>query len=205
MNKKHVPDDCTAFSVYELECDSEKYTMFVENGYSDGSLADRPLEENFVWECALRRGRPFDASYKPAVFEFNLSTRKKIKQGFDFSASTSPFLIFSKRAKDILFDYLEPAGQFLDIITPAPGFIGFYPTLRIQGAFDLKQTEHRVAENGLIIEPSKEVMFQKKVLGHHLFMTEDNSVNVYVSNVFRETVEKNKLKGFWIWRKIPLV
>jgi hypothetical protein len=48
-------------------------------------------------------------------------------------------------------------------------------------------------------------MVREKAAGHHLFMAEDEPLIVYVSDTFKATAKKYKLKGFWIWREIPLV
>jgi hypothetical protein len=117
----------------------------------------------------------------------------KMKLRGDFPSMTG-FVTFSDKAWMILKPIIENCVQML----PLECKEGKYYALNVLGktSLDLEKSEVDRSSSGRIIEVDKYVFKRDSVVGKHIFTPEELPYsNPIVSEVFKEVVEKNELKG----------
>ena len=139
--------------------------------------------------------QPF-TDYEPIKLELHRSNSGKKNYKFDFSDWTEPFLIFSEKAVNALYDVLAPRGQFLEIITDSKRkkFIGYYPTHAFAGVLDLEKSVYETCPNGILIR--KFVLKKDCIPDDYLFSIKENSMEIFVTEKFKQLVEQHQLESF---------
>jgi len=185
--------------VYRLHADMERFSIFLWKDKGGG------YDKNFIIQMSHRDGRPFGSSYIPQEFILERSDTGKLNYKMDVSTFTSPFIIFSEKAVDILKETLEKTGEILPIITQSTRktFFGFHPTLRMKNCVNWEESTYTEYPNGEK-QLRKIVLFEKAISQKKLFMIEESPSTVFVNDDFKKLVEKEDLKGFDFSRKIEL-
>ena len=175
--------------VYQLKSDFENYSTFLEE-YDN--VDNRFINQYWEWKNV-------DLTiYTPISYKLTASDNNKKNYQMDISSFGSGLIIFSEKAINILKDILEQNGQILPIITPSKRkkFFGFYPNKNIydDSIINLEKSEWRQAEKGKI--------FHKIVLNNNyphndfIFTLKSYSMSCFITEKFKELVEKHDLKGF---------
>lgn len=184
--------------IFELRGEPDRYPGFLQVYRSESE----PWKEDIATRCLELGGKSFGASYTPVPFEFDNEGRKKNVAG-DICLRMNPFIILSEKARLVLNDFLTPAGEFLEIAMPIPGFIGYHVLREIHDCIDLDLSKYMEYDNGAIIV-RKAVMFEAKVRGLDIFSVANTQAGVFVSSTFKAAVMAAKLKGFDWSREVPL-
>lgn len=136
-------------------------------------------------------------NYEPVKYELIPAGHGKKNYQFDI-ARTSGLIIFSEKAIDVLRGILEQNGQIVPVITESKRkkFFGFYANKNIydDSIINFEKSEWRQAEKGKII--SKIVLNNNYPQHDYIFVVESYAMGVFVTEKFKDLVEKNDLKGF---------
>lgn len=174
--------------IYELSGSYGDNCIFIED-YS-------PPKESIMSLAIDQEWKPFK-SYIPVKLELYKSDTGKKNYKFDFSAFLNPFLIFSENSLIFLEKILSKRGQFLEvhILSKRKKFIGYYPTNCFKsGILDLEKSIYEKHSNGLLIR--KVVLKRNKIPDDYLFTIEEDISRVFVTDKFKQLIEKNHLIGF---------
>lgn len=188
--------------VYELRDEPDKYPGFLQVFESYELDAER-WKEHMAMRSIDRGSAPFGADYNAVPLEFNNEGKRKKNVVGDICLSMKPFVVFSDKAKQALDAFLSPAGEFLEVAAPVPGFIGYRVLKRLEGCIDLEHSVYVRADNGNVMV-RKAVMYEAKVRGHDIFAASESPTGLFISDAFKAAVEKAKLKGFDFSREVPL-
>lgn len=114
--------------------------------------------------------------------------------------------IFSEKAIQVLKEILEKTGQIIPIETESKRkkYYGFYPSKNVYDGSIINWEKSRwwQAEKGKIID--KLVLNNNSPKDDFLFTLFDERMNAFVTEKFKELVEKNDLKGFDFSKEIPV-
>ncbi|WP_322021163.1 MULTISPECIES: imm11 family protein [unclassified Burkholderia] len=136
-------------------------------------------------------GRGFGQDYDPVKLTWGTSRRKKTS---DVHTMLSPFLVFSERAFDALAPLLDGSGEILQVEAPIKGMLGFHVTRMIENAVDMEASKFKVYPQATVF--NKIYLLGSRIEGVDIFRLKESPATVFVSERFREFVERNKLKGF---------
>lgn len=190
-------------SVYELRGEPDKYPGFLQV-----FTKDPPDKDSWKEDIGIRSiefgAEPFGADYAPVQLALNNEGRRKKDVAGDICLSMKPFVIFSDKAIRALDAFLSPAGEFLAVAAPVPGYIGYRVLGRQEGCVDLERSVYEQADNGKVML-RKAAMYEAKVRGHDIFAVAESPTGLYISEAFRQAVEAAKLKGFNFSREVALV
>jgi hypothetical protein len=189
MNSTHV---------FELRGEPDRYPGFVQVFIDE----KEPWKEIIASRCLEYGAKPLGSSYTPVPLVFDNEGRKKNVVG-DLSFRLAPFLILSEKARKALESFLSPAGEFLEIAAPVPGFVGYRVLKQIDGCIDMESSTYTRYDNGNVLV-RKPVMYEPKVRGADIFWTRETASSVFISDAFKAAVDKAKLKGFDLSREVPL-
>ncbi|WP_279156237.1 hypothetical protein [Obesumbacterium proteus] len=100
-------------------------------------------------------------------------------------------------------DILSPRGQIFPVISESKKkkFFGYYPTNPLSGCFDKEKSKYREAERGLIVE--RPVLIAENISDEYLFSVEEDISRVFVTDKFKQRVEKAGLLAFDFSWEIP--
>lgn len=184
--------------VYELKQDTENYANFVE--------IRKKLEDSFSYQYFNWKNIDLN-NYKPLIFKLYASDTGKKNFKTDISCISGGLFIFSESAIKLFKDIFEETGQIIPIETESKRkkFYGFYPNKKpYDGSIiNFEKSIWRQAEKGKII--SKLVLNNNYPKEEYLFTLNDEPMNAFVTEKFKELVEKNNLKGFDFSREIPII
>ncbi len=175
--------------VYKLHADLENYSYFHEK-YNN--IGNKFIKKYWDW-------KHIDLNlYIPVEYKLCAGNNNKKNYKIDISTFSSGLIIFSENAINVLKDVLEQCGQIVPIITDSKRkkFFGFYPNKNIydDSIINLEKSEWRQAKKGKI--------FQKIVLNNnypkddYIFVLSSYAMGCFVTEKFKDLVEKNDLKGF---------
>lgn len=184
--------------VYELKQDTESYANFIEQRdnfqdafhYKYWGLKNIDLKE-----------------FKPIKLKLYASDTGKKNYQTDISYISSGLFVFSESAIKVFKDIFEEAGQILPVETESKRkkFFGFYFNKKPYGGsiINFEKSVWRQAEKGKLI--SKLVLNNDYPKEEYLFTLWDHPSYCFVTEKFKELVEKNNLKGFDFSREIPII
>lgn len=184
-------------NVYVLKSDVENYSSFIQ---SFGNVD----EESIMLVSRLARWKSLKPVYERINVELSKSNNGKKNYKFDISGALSPFFIISDTARNMLKEIIAPRGEFFYISTSSKvkKFWGYYPTNVARGVFDKKKSIYEECENGFIVR--KPVLIKEKITDEYLFTVEEDMEHVFVTNEFREVVEKEGLFSFDFSEEVEL-
>lgn len=191
----------SAMHIYELRAQPDRYPGFIQMFDSYEPDPER-WKEHMAARCLDRGSLPFGADYEPVKLEFNDEAKRKNVAG-DICLSMQPFVVLSERARTVLDAFLSPVGEYLPVIAPVHGFIGYRVLERLAGCVDLDHSTYVQADNGKILV-RKAAMYGSKLGGHHLFAIPESPTGLFISEEFKQAVESAKLKGFDFRREVRL-
>lgn len=193
MNTNHI---------YEFRGDPDKFPGFLQTGFKEPS-DENAWKEHLGIQCGEKGSEPFGADYVPVPLAFNNEGRRKKPVVGDICLSMKPFVIFSDKAREALDVFLSPAGEFLEVAAPVPGFVGYRVLKHLDDCMDMENSKYTQYDNGGIAI-RKPVMFEAKVREHDIFAVSTTIAGLYVSHAFKKAVFSAKLKGFSFSREVPL-
>ena len=174
--------------VYELQNDLENYAHFLET-YED--VNNTFLDKYWKWKTIDLK------TYEPVQYELLGSDTGKKNYQFDISR-TNGLIIFSEKAIEVLKEILEQNGQIVPIITPSKRkkFFGFYPNKNIydDSIINLKKSDFAQYEKGKVFR--RIVLNNQYPKNDYIFTLASYAMGCFVTEKFKEVVEKNDLKGF---------
>ncbi|ENF6550355.1 hypothetical protein ABRF56_002942 [Salmonella enterica] len=180
--------------LYRIEANTKDYSGFLEINYGN---VKKCIQVKAMHE---QNWKPFNLNTY-VVPEFELISSDTGKKNFqhDISTDVSPFYIFSENAVETLKDILEPRGQFLPIKTPSKRkkFIGYYPTNPLINSIDIEKSGMKDYDYKAMGIKRDDLHFKKgTVLDDYLFSLSEDRRYVFITEKFRQRVEKAGLKGF---------
>ena len=193
----------TTPKIYRLRDQVDKYPGFLQLFENIEFNPDR-WKEHISMRCIMRGPVPFNGEYKPVPLQFNNEGKRKKFVLSDICLNMDPFVIFSEKARKALEAFLSPVGEFLEVIAPVPGYIGYRVLVQIDNCVDLEKSDYTKYDNGNIWV-RKPTMYEAKVRGQHIFAIPEAPTDLFVSEDFKEAVTLAKLKGFDFSKEIPLV
>ena len=181
--------------VYTMQSFSKECSLFIEK--NEGAYMDA-MRYKAIHQ---QKWKPFNLNtFKSPEFELCSSDSGKRNYKFDISSSSSPFYVFSEKAKEALKDILESRGQFLPIKTPSKRkqYTGYYPTNPLKGMIDLKQSNinKEDLENFGIREINNIHIKSDAIIDEYIICFSEDSGYVLVTEKFRKRVEEAGLEGF---------
>jgi hypothetical protein len=188
--------------IYEFLGDPDKFPGFLQTGFKEPS-DENSWKEHIGIQCGEKGSEPFGVGYVPVLLEFNNEGRRKKNVVGDICLSMHPFVIFSDKARETLDAFLSPAGEFLEVAAPVPGFVGYRVLKHLDGCIDMENSTYTNYDNGGILI-RKPTMYETKVHGHDIFAVSTTIAGLFVSEAFKNAVLAAKLKGFSFSREVPL-
>lgn len=175
--------------VYQLKQDLENYANFLEQWDN--------LENTFHNKYWNWKDVNLD-TYQPIKVKLYTSDTGKKNFKTDISRITGGLFIFSEKAIQVLKEILEQTGQVIPIETESKRkkFYGFYPNKNTynDSIINLEKSVWREAEKGKII--NRLVLNNSYPKDDYLFTLFDEPMDAFVTEKFKDLVEKNDLKGF---------
>ncbi len=135
--------------IFELRGEPGRYPGFLQKYLTE----EERWKEAIAGRCLALGTQPFGDSYVPVPLVFNNEGKKKNVVG-DICLSLYPFIILSEKARLALDSFLSPAGEFLEIAAPVPGFTGFRVLRQINDCVNLELSKYTQYENGAILVSS---------------------------------------------------
>ncbi|MEF2247072.1 imm11 family protein [Paenibacillus sp. IITD108] len=143
------------------------------------------------YSSKIRFDGSFVNDWKP--FEFVSSHRKKSKSDIVYIRSGTP--VFTKNAKEKLSPYISDAVQFLPIEHELELYL--VNVINVIDAVDFSRSICSDYSIKGFSEFEKIIFYEDIVKTQMIFKIKENSINyVYVTDAFKEIVERSKLKGF---------
>ena len=175
--------------VYKLKCDLENYSYFHEK-YTD--VHNMFIDKYWSW-------KHIDLNiYEPVKYELYAGDNGRKNYQMDISTFTNGLIIFSEKAIEVLKDILEKTGQIVPIVTESKRkkFFGFYPNKNVydDSIINFEKSEYNQYEKGKVFH--KIVLNNNYPKNDYIFVLFDEPMIVFVTEKFKELVEKNNLKGF---------
>jgi hypothetical protein len=133
----------------------------------------------------------FGTEYSPV--ELLADGPKKFKKTDISITGLSPFIVISERARFALSNFLDPVGQYLDVQSPWPGYIGFHSTVVLRDCVDFEKSTYVNYAGGPVIR--RAVLKNSITGGHNVFKVEHLEANVYFSEEFRAAADSAGLVG----------
>ena len=116
----------------------------------------------------------------------------------DIGIIDGSLMILSEKAINVLKNIIEETGQIIPIETESKKkkFFGFYPNKNVYDSsiINFEKSDWKQAEKGKIIH--KVVLNNNYPKDDYLFTLFDVRTSIYVTEKFKELVEKHDLKGF---------
>lgn len=182
----------TSVQVFKLMGNPDKYRGFLQV-YSEDKPEDM-WKQTMAGRCIRQGCKPFGESYSPLPLELDDAGKKKKPMG-DLSMWLMPFMVLSSRARDALQDILSSRGEFLEVISPVPGYVGFHVLRCVEGSVDMERSVCTTYDNGAVVV-RKPTFYEKKIQDEHIFMIPEAPTSIFVSPLFKERVVASKLEGF---------
>ena len=181
--------------IYKLREDTENYAHFIEQQDN----VDKTFFNKY-WEW-----KTIDLeTYQPVKLKLYASDTGKKNFQTDIALINGNLLILSEKSVNILKNILEQTGQIIPVETESKKkkFYGFYPNKNVYDSsiINFEKSDWRQAEKGKVIY--KLILNNKYPQNDHLFTLFDVRTSIYVTDKFKELVEKNDLKGFDFSREI---
>lgn len=186
--------------IYKLDSNTIDYSFFMYNHNKNDKEQYSISREsrNWHWKSPIL--------YDTVLFELRAGDNKKKNYNFDISTFETPFIIISEKTWLELKDILEPRGILFEINTPSKRkkFYGYYPTNVIYpSALNRKYSEYTEYPNGLLIY--KYVLDEDKIKDDYLFVVEESISDIFVTEKFKERVEKAGLLGFDFSEEVKII
>lgn len=181
--------------LYALRGLTRDYSSFCQTNYEslDELILRKVIEEKY-W-----KGFDLNNFNIPEFYLCSSDSGKKNYQ-FDISSSSCPFFIFSENAIEKLAYILKPRGQLLPIITSSKRkkYMGFYPTNPLVNMIDVKKSgmDDDYLETFGIKEINNLYLKEEAELDDYIICFSEDRAKVFVTEKFRNEVEKAGLKGF---------
>lgn len=174
--------------VYELWPDFEHHTSFLEQ-FDD--------VDNMFFRKYLDWKKVDIETYQPVILH-NYRTQEGIKNfKMDITPSERGLIVLSERAVECLSDILEKTGQILPIATNSKRkkFYGFSPNKNVYdlSVINLEKSEWKQSVNGKLFH--KVVFNSKYPKDDYIFTVYGGPLDIFVTDKFKELVEKNNLGG----------
>ncbi len=175
--------------VYQLHSDLENYSFLIEK-YTH--VDNRFIDKYWKWKI-------IDLNiYEAVSYELCAGGNGKKNYQFDIATANIGLIIFSEKAINALKNILEQNGQIVPIITESKrkNFFGFYANKNIydDSIINFDKSEWRQAEKGKIFQ--KIVLNNKYPKDDYVFTLASYAMDCFVTEKFKELVEKHDLKGF---------
>lgn len=148
-------------------------------------------EASIAIRATAQCGQRFWGEYSPPRLSWGMPRRKKDS---DLQAMLSPFIVFSAKALDALAPLLQGSGEVLAVEAPVDGMAGFNATEVLEGAVDMELSKFKVYPQATVF--NNIVILENRAQNVEIFRLKEKPATVFVSERFRELVERNKLKGF---------
>lgn len=183
--------------IYELQEDLENYSVFYEDLKNQENTF---FDKYYGWQYIDLK------TYKPIKFKLyrNYKGIKNVKKDISI---TSGLMILSEKALEVLKPILEGKGQFvtIEMESKRKKFFGFYPNNSGYGLniLNMGKTDWRQAERGKIFY--RYVFNENYPKEEYLFTLNEALSIIFVTDKFRELIEKHDLKGLDFSRETLIV
>lgn len=176
-------------NVYHLWADTAEFS----------SLQQVTSEESISMLALRQRWRPFPRPLPQVTLELYRSDKNKKNYDMDVSTVNAPFMVFSQSLAEAFEDILAPRGQFIPVRSPSKrkGYVGYYPTNPVANCLDLERSDYAQYEHGKVVR--RYVLTKSQITDDWLFPVADGG-SVFVTDKFREAVERKGFHGF-SWRR----
>lgn len=182
---------------WDVILDSNTYRTF-----TTGWEVDKRLESHDVFKSGQKLG----SSWHPIKLELwkgEDAKKEERKPVADFMNSGLAIKVVSQSAKDVLETLISEQVEFLPFDTP----VGMYYGLHVNyvDCLDLPKITAKYFSDGRVMRVVKYAFHWEKLANKHIFrLPELRLSRLFVSDDFKQTVEKNKLTGLMFY-PIPLV
>lgn len=183
--------------IYELQADLKNYSCFYEFCQT---LEETFFHKYYGWQkIDLLKYVPIKLKlYQSDTGKKNFKTDINIVSGL---------IILSDRALEVLKPIFEGKGQFVEIETGSKRkkFFGFYPNNcgYELDMVNLEKTDWSQAEKGKLFY--RFVFNNTYPKEEYLFTLKEALSTIFVTDKFKELVEKNNLKGFDFSREVEII
>jgi hypothetical protein len=187
--------------VYKLKTDSENYARFIEQRDN--------LDSSFTYKYWEWKHIDLE-TYQPVKLKLYRSDTGKKNFQTDIVTISGHLIILSEKAVNVLKDILDKTGQIIPVETESKRkkFYGFYPNKNVydSSVINWNKSKWEDVEKDNIIRKSikKLVLNSNYPKDDYLFTLFDERMTVYVTDKFKELVEKNGLLGFDFSREIEI-
>ncbi|MCU6707886.1 hypothetical protein M6D81_04100 [Paenibacillus sp. J5C_2022] len=157
-------------------------------------------ESSMVIESISNSSFHLDEFKGELIHDWSLPSFKVLKKGRskDFAYLSGGIPIFSERSLEVLYELINDHVQLVDLdIVNYDTNLTLVNVINLINAVDYSRSIPELSPWGKLRGFHKYCLLEKEVTGQHIFKTpEFPTVEVFVSDQFRETVLNSKLKGF---------
>lgn len=141
-------------------------------------------------------GDPMIAVWKPVAVDFEPSPTK-LSGDFPSLGGIPP--VFSERAKNILEPLISDSVEFLPLACKDVPLYAVNVT-RVLDCLDLSMSQFKRFSDGRIMRVERYVFKRECLEGEHMFKIPQQVRNrIYVSEIFKQTVENARLQGMFFY------
>lgn len=171
--------------IYIFRADVNRFNNFLITDNESSQMIDKCINSH------LRNENLSDLWITPNVkFAYKLKSRKM--GNFPSLGLCHP--VFDKKAKEILFDILEPNGEMLSLNCEGETYY-IFNIITVSNALDKETSNIRYWQDGRIERIFEYEFFTEKFGKENIFKLPYRSSYVYVTGDFLRRVQENKLKG----------
>jgi hypothetical protein len=182
---------------WDVILDSNIYRTF-----TTGWEVNKRLEFRDVFKSSQKFGNSWNL-IKLELWEGEYAKREKKKPVADFMNSGLAIKAVSQSAKEVLESLILEQVEFLPFDTPVGKYYGLH--VNYVDCLDLSKVTAKYFSDGRVMRVVKYAFYWEKLEGIHIFRLPELGLSrLFVSDEFKQTVEKNKLTGLMFY-PIPLV
>lgn len=180
-------------NIWEMTNTSNKYFSLILKEQS---------KESFEFLKDKFKGESIQDEWKPLEVEIYKKS-KKFSDSPIFWDAIGSFILSNKAYNDLKM-FLEQKTEVLPLIHPQYSYY-IVNNLNVIDCLDKEKTVFTTLSNGKIVDVENYVFRPEVLENQHIFKIKElKSTSTYVSDKFKEEVEKNNLKGFLfqkVWSK----
>jgi hypothetical protein len=194
-------------ALYRLEpiLDNPKYEGF---GFvrQESLRGQRSLLSDFMPDDMLTKGRKWTVT-PLAPFWTPQQVIGRVRSFNDYPAVGMCIPAFSRRAVDVLREFLEPNGELLPLVSAVGEYLAYNPT-KVADVLDEAKSQIRWLSDkhtfDQIFEIDRYECFADRMAGLSIFRLVERSSKVFVTQVFVDRVRQHQLQGFHFIKLWPL-
>lgn len=183
--------------IYELQTNLEEYSHIYQK------VTD--INDLFIYKYYKSNWEKINSEeYKPISLGLNKSGEGKKNYKTDIGKINGKLLVLSEEAVKVLNPILQVTGQLLAVTSDSKRkkFIGFYPSKNVKPLtyVNLELSDWDEASYGKFFR--KIILNKLDFTNEYLFVINEVNIGIFVTEKFKELVEKNNLKGFDFSREV---